>query len=84
MSLNEEAIELVHVPEVVRTNDQWLPSDEEKAELNILLNSTVGSYCWNHCSVEVKDRKTGPQKLILDNVSGLAKAGQRHHHLDSE
>jgi ABC-type multidrug transport system ATPase subunit len=30
----------------------------------------------SNCSVEVKDRATGEQKLILENVSGIVKAGE--------
>jgi hypothetical protein len=50
--------------------------DAEKAELNVLYNSTINSYSWDACTVEVKDRATGKSKLILDNVSGFAKAGK--------
>lgn len=51
-------------------------SDVEKADLNVLYNSSVNSYSWDACTVEVKDRATGKPKLILDNVSGVAKAGK--------
>jgi hypothetical protein len=51
-------------------------SDTEKAELTVLYNSSVDSYSWDSCTVEVKDRATGKPKFILDNVSGFAKAGK--------
>lgn len=51
-------------------------SDTESAQLNVLYNNSVNSYSWDACAVEVKDRATGKPKLILDNVSGVAKAGK--------
>ncbi|KAF2672882.1 ABC transporter [Microthyrium microscopicum] len=50
--------------------------DIERGILGELVNDSVDVYRWSHCSVEVKDRATGNQKLILDDISGEARAGE--------
>jgi len=50
--------------------------DSEKAELNVLYNSSVNSYSWDACTVDVKDRSTGKPKLILNDAYGVVKAGK--------
>jgi hypothetical protein len=41
-----------------------------------LMNDTVKTFSWNGITVTVKDNKTGEPKAILDDVHGIAQAGQ--------
>jgi len=62
-----------------QTSDKQMAAlftDSEKAELNVLYNTSINSYSWDACTVEVKDRATGNARLLLENVSGTAKAGE--------
>jgi len=49
--------------------------DTEKLQLDALVNESVATYSWSGCTVSVKDRATGQEKLILHDVSGSAQAG---------
>ena len=42
-----------------------------------LYNESVLSYAWSQCNVIVKDRKTGENRSILTDASGLARAGEQ-------
>lgn len=41
-----------------------------------LINDNVSSFAWHHLNVVVKDRKTGSPLSILDDSSGIVRAGQ--------
>lgn len=41
-----------------------------------LMNDIVSTFSWNGITVTVKDNKTGAPKAILDDVQGIAQAGQ--------
>ncbi|KAI6778005.1 uncharacterized protein J7T54_007402 [Emericellopsis cladophorae] len=39
-------------------------------------NTVVSSFAWHDLHVQVKDRQTGAPKALLDNVSGVVRAGE--------
>jgi len=55
-----------------RTNDQ----DIEGGSDAYFYNHSVASFAWQDCTVTVRDRVTKQDRLLLDNVSGIAKAGE--------
>jgi ABC-type multidrug transport system ATPase subunit len=53
-------------------------SDVEKmmGDYSQLTNHNIRSFLWRGVSVSVKDRQTQLDKPILNNVSGIVKAGE--------
>lgn len=42
-----------------------------------LNNTTVHSLAWNHVTVTVQDRQTKQPRMILSDVNGMLRAGNR-------
>lgn len=51
-------------------------ADIEAGADSYFYNHSVNTFTWDQCNVTVKDRATKNDRKLLDNVSGVARAGE--------
>jgi hypothetical protein len=57
------------------SSDPDVQDVEKTGDYAHLTNSSVQNFTWENVTVTVKDRNTGAAKAILNNCSGIVKAG---------